>query len=631
MKKLLLTKIIILLFSFISFSQNCVPVAIVFSTQAQIDAFPTDYPGCTIIDGNVGITGSDITNLNGLSQITIIKGSLQLLDCLNLQSLAGLQNLESIGGTFKVNRAPLLSSISQLTSFQKIGGSVEFENLPQLSNFSGFDLLDTIPGGFIVRNCSGLNSLMGLEGIKVIGESLVLDDIVDLMSLSELSNLEKVGLDLIVQASRSNDLTKTTSLIGLNNVTEIGGDLTLLGNITEIESLNKLSRVSRAYIADNYAISELKGFNELDSVIFTLDVFNCSNLVIINAFSTITFIDQLRIIGNPFLSSIAGFDHKIDIEIIEFAQNSFLQNCDLISICEALWKGKQIFLSGNSSGCNTTEELTSNCGTLPDSDSDGINDFEDNCPSVSNPDQSDCNFNGIGDVCDSISDSDNDTIFDDVDNCPCDSNPNQSDANNNGIGDICDFNSDTDSDGTNDPYDNCPNEHNPGQEDFDNNGIGDVCDDSDSDGVFDLIDNCRDISNSDQMDYDSDGIGDVCDNCPGVSNVDQSDCNNNGIGDACDTNDSDCDGIPNNSDNCPDTPNIFQTDLNNNGIGDACEDFPRIGINNLNPKTELHLSNGSLYIDNPEKGVIMKDHQGNCFIVTIDNGSLMTKAVDCPQ
>ncbi|MFZ1704838.1 MAG: hypothetical protein WAT79_10870, partial [Saprospiraceae bacterium] len=42
-------------------SQNCIPIAIVFSTQSEVDNFPTNYPGCTTIDGNVGITGNNIT------------------------------------------------------------------------------------------------------------------------------------------------------------------------------------------------------------------------------------------------------------------------------------------------------------------------------------------------------------------------------------------------------------------------------------------------------------------------------------------------------------------------------------------------------------------------------------------
>jgi hypothetical protein len=40
---------------------------------------------------------------------------------------------------------------------------------------------------------------------------------------------------------------------------------------------------------------------------------------------------------------------------------------------------------------------------VPDSDGDGIPDDQDNCPTVSNPDQCDSNLNGIGDACETPS------------------------------------------------------------------------------------------------------------------------------------------------------------------------------------------------------------------------------------
>lgn len=50
-----------------------------------------------------------------------------------------------------------------------------------------------------------------------------------------------------------------------------------------------------------------------------------------------------------------------------------------------------------------------------DNDSDGFYDMIDNCPFVPNPDQTDSNYDGIGDFC---SDMDDDGIIDVEDNCP---------------------------------------------------------------------------------------------------------------------------------------------------------------------------------------------------------------------
>lgn len=157
-------------------------------------------------------------------------------------------------------------------------------------------------------------------------------------------------------------------------------------------------------------------------------------------------------------------------------------------------------------------------------------------------------------------------------------------------------------------------------------------DDIDGDGILDEIDNCLNIFNPDQLDTDNDLIGDLCDNCLTIPNKNQSDCNNNGIGDICEPFiDTDCDGIYDTEDNCPGISNSFQIDQNNNNIGDACEEFPKLGINTQDPKSELHLSNGSLYIDNPEKGIILKDYQGNCFILKVVNNALALETITCPN
>ena len=83
-----------------------------------------------------------------------------------------------------------------------------------------------------------------------------------------------------------------------------------------------------------------------------------------------------------------------------------------------------------------------------DKDGDGISNDEDNCQDLSNNDQKDSDFDGIGDMCDSTPypipdpepvDTDSDGILDFDDNCPNTINPNQSDFDLDGIGDACDF------------------------------------------------------------------------------------------------------------------------------------------------------------------------------------------------
>jgi len=92
--------------------------------------------------------------------------------------------------------------------------------------------------------------------------------------------------------------------------------------------------------------------------------------------------------------------------------------------------------------------------------------------------------NTMSDLCD---DDDGDGVADETDNCYL-YNPDQADCNENGIGDVCDI-----ADGT--------------SYDMNSNGIPDDCDDSDGDGVTDDIDAFPNDPNE-WADSDSDGVGD---------------------------------------------------------------------------------------------------------------------------
>jgi hypothetical protein len=128
-----------------------------FSTQAEVDSFPTNFPGCSDLGGNVLILGrygysSNICNLINLSTITSISGALYIFDNDLLTQLDGLENISA-------------SSISDLY--------IEFNS--SLSDCEVQSICDYLvsPNGTVevYANASGCNSQAEIEAACAVGIS----------------------------------------------------------------------------------------------------------------------------------------------------------------------------------------------------------------------------------------------------------------------------------------------------------------------------------------------------------------------------------------------------------------------------------------------------------------------------
>jgi hypothetical protein len=145
-----------------------------------------------------------------------------------------------------------------------------------------------------------------------------------------------------------------------------------------------------------------------------------------------------------------------------------------------------------------TSEL-SNAETVvlpPDTDSDGVFDPSDNCPTAPNPGQVNHDGDGQGDACDA--DDDNDGKADGSDACPAGA---ASGTDTDGDGCFDPEDTDDDNDGFADGSDDCQTTV----------GTAGGCPDEDGDGVRNGVDNCPSIGNPGQADTDQDGLGDACD------------------------------------------------------------------------------------------------------------------------
>ncbi|MBL7890723.1 MAG: T9SS type A sorting domain-containing protein [Bacteroidia bacterium] len=234
--KQLLVSISAFILSFNHLQAQCPTAAVVLSTQAEVNAFPTTYAGCTILPDGVDleIMGNDITDLTPLSQITSIQGILEIRDCATLTNLNGLNNLSIVGNDpldgFIMRDLPLLNDISALNSLTTVHGEFTIRTCNSLTTLNGLNNVDTANGSLIIRDNALLQNLNGLNSLIHIGETLELVQNPVLTDISALSNVNSIvgGPEggIFIEAN-----TALTNLTGLgNNNTTVGGNLDLLLN-----------------------------------------------------------------------------------------------------------------------------------------------------------------------------------------------------------------------------------------------------------------------------------------------------------------------------------------------------------------------------------------------------------------
>jgi len=303
------------------FTEIICPSGNVFlTTQAEVNAFPTTYIGCTIISGNLTIGGisslSNITDLSPLNGITQVTGSLVIRN-----NGAGLLNLDG------------LDSITQ------VGGNVDVMSNTGLASLSGLEGLTATTGYLSVVNNSALTSLSGLQNITTVGDYLTVFGNHTLPNLNGLNNVTYAGNYLNVGYNLG-----LTSLSGLGSLTQLGGSLD---------------------IRHNGALTSLSGLNNLVTVGSDLRIWDNAILTNLNSLSTVTAINgYLHIQANPELSDITGLANINPATIggvlgLYIVDNPQLSVCDLANFCTYLANPASVrTISNNGEDCTEADVIT---------------------------------------------------------------------------------------------------------------------------------------------------------------------------------------------------------------------------------------------------------------------------------
>ncbi len=300
-------KICMLLISLLTLSgasaQSCLPEGITFSFQSQINAFQSNYPSCQRIEGDVTISGYNISNLNGLSVLTSIGGNIKIECNEVLTTLNGLNNLTSIGGTLYLEGNMSLTSLSGFNNLNSIGGSIILTNNVALTSLAGLSQITSVGGMLLIDYNNELTSLNGLNNVETIAGNARISANPTLMSLDGLTGLTTIGENLIIGGQgHLGGLGNPclASLDGLGNVTYVGGNIEV-GYNTALPSLAGLDNIAAESVEDLY-------------------IYN----------------------------------------------NSALSLCEVRSVCDYLSSPNgTIQISDNATGCNSREEVFDACAILP--------------------------------------------------------------------------------------------------------------------------------------------------------------------------------------------------------------------------------------------------------------------------
>ncbi len=351
--------------SFLSLAQ-C-PTNINFDTQAEIDNFSVNYPGCTAIPGDVSISGYYITNLNGLSNLTLIGGGFYISTLsTSLTSLDGLENLTSIGGTLGMEFNDGLTNIDGLSGLTTIGGDLYISLNPLLANVDGLAALTSVSGNVFIGDYNeALTNINGLSALMTIGGDLSIIYNTALTNIDGLSALTTVGGNIEIAV---NDVL--TDVDGLSALSSIGGNGSILISSNPLLThivLPNLTSVGPIGIYSNDILTDVQ-FPNLTATNPNggLVISNNPLLTNLDGFSSITsFGAGVYIRNNASLMNVDGLGNLTSI-----GYDLVIENNPQLSMCCALCPilqadadddtviGNNVNITNNAVGCDEADIFT---------------------------------------------------------------------------------------------------------------------------------------------------------------------------------------------------------------------------------------------------------------------------------
>jgi len=292
----------------ISSQESCLADGLRLSTQAQVNAFPANYPGCTQVLGRLEITAPGISSLDSLRQLEILGGGIQIAST-SVTDLRGLTNLRSCTGDLLISGNEKLRDISALKDMVLAGPNVT--------------ILDN----------ESLESLRGLEGVQRIDQRLFLSGNAKIIDLAGLDNLEEVQQEILIQ-----DNASLLSLQGMGKIAGASGQLIVFGNekLKEISALNQLRSVSSILLNNCPELSDISGIKNIEEIAGNVILLNIGveNLTDLPTLQSVK--GQFSVERNSKLTSLQGLESLVEVGGFSLEGNPLLEDVDPLNALKTI-------------------------------------------------------------------------------------------------------------------------------------------------------------------------------------------------------------------------------------------------------------------------------------------------------
>ena len=319
-----------------------------------MDAF--SVTGCTILAG-LFIRGSDITNLDGLANLTSVNGGrITILDNPALTNLDGLVNISDELQELRIEGNPALTSIEGLAGVTRVRTSLNIWENSSLANLDGLEKITSVGSLSIFANyaLTNVDALINLTNVEVDlyisgrqSPSFSLYDRDDLTNLNGLANVRSVGQNLII--------TRTASLAnidGLANIASVGGGILISVNdaLTNVSGLSSITSVgTQLKVSGNNVLKNLDGLEGVTRLGTFLEISDNYRLANIDALSSITGVGTALLVNqNRILKNVDGLGSITNIgEYLQISGNLSLSNLDGLANVRSV--GNYLEISNNAS------------------------------------------------------------------------------------------------------------------------------------------------------------------------------------------------------------------------------------------------------------------------------------------